>query len=190
MTIISHFLKYKGIKMSEDARTKVTELIERKYKKLIQHIAREILKDPYLIEDAYQEVLLKFISKHEDKFEMPEDEMKNYLCAAVRNTAITMLHKNERSAAAEQEYLDYRLLSMDDIDIEAFHDQYGFGLEVQELLSKLDNRDKDILCLKYGEGYDNKQIGEMINLSEEAVKKRLYRTRIRMQSILIESEGR
>ncbi len=79
---------------------------------------------------------------------------------------------------------------MDYLDIDAFHDQYGFGLEVQELLSKLDNKDKDILCLKYGEGYDNKEIGEMIDLSEEAVRKRLYRTRIRMQSILIERERR
>ena len=137
--------------MSEDARTKVIELIERKYKKLIQHIAREILRDSYLVEDAYQEILLKFIAGHEDKFELPQDEIKNYLCAAVRNTALTML---------------------------------------QELLSKLDNKDKDILCLKYGEGYDNKEIGEMIDLSEEAVRKRLYRTRIRMQSILIERERR
>lgn len=176
--------------MSEDARTKVIELIERKYKKLIQHIAREILRDSYLVEDAYQEVLLKFIAGHEDKFELPQDEIKNYLCAAVRNTALTMLYKNQKNVSVEQEDLESRLLSMDYLDIDAFHDQYGFGLEVQELLSKLDNKDKDILCLKYGEGYDNKEIGEMIDLSEEAVRKRLYRTRIRMQSILIERERR
>lgn len=77
---------------------------------------------------------------------------------------------------------------MDQLNIDAFHNRYGFGLEVQELFSKLDNKDKDILCLKYGEGYDNKEIGEMINLSEKAVRKRLYRTKIRMQSILIEEE--
>ncbi|MEY8368716.1 sigma-70 family RNA polymerase sigma factor [Anaerovoracaceae bacterium 42-11] len=176
--------------MSEDARTKVIELIERKYRKLIQHIAREILRDSYLVEDAYQEVLLKFIAGHEDKFELPQDEIKNYLCAAVRNTALTMLYKNQKNVSVEQEDLESRLLSMDYLDIDAFHDQYGFGLEVQELLSKLDNKDKDILCLKYGEGYDNKEIGEMIDLSEEAVRKRLYRTRIRMQSILIERERR
>ncbi len=176
--------------MSEDARTKVIELIERKYKKLIQHIAREILRDSYLVEDAYQEVLLKFIAGHEDKFELPQDEIKNYLCAAVRNTALTMLYKNQKNVSVEQEDLESMLLSMDYLDIDAFHDQYGFGLEVQELLSKLDNKDKDILCLKYGEGYDNKEIGEMIDLSEEAVRKRLYRTRIRMQSILIERERR
>ena len=164
--------------MSEDARTKVIELIERKYKKLIQHIAREILRDSYLVEDAYQEILLKFIAGHEDKFELPQDEIKNYLCAAVRNTALTMLYKNQKNVSVEY------------LDIDAFHDQYVFGLEVQELLSKLDNKDKDILCLKYGEGYDNKEIGEMIDLSEEAVRKRLYRTRIRMQSILIERERR
>lgn len=176
--------------MSIDARNKAVELIEQKYKKLIKYIAKDIISDAYLVEDIYQEVVLKFISLHEDKFDLPPDEMKNYLCAAVRNTALTMLKKNQKMAIAEQDEIDCRQLTMDTIDLDAFQDQYGFGLGVQELLAKLDNRDKDILCLKYGEGYSNKEIGVMINLSEEAVRKRVYRSRIRIQSILIESEGR
>lgn len=82
--------------MSTDARIKVVELIEKKYKKLIEHIARDIVADAYLVEDVYQEVVLKFISWHEDKFELPPDEMKNYLCAAVGNTALNMLKKNPK----------------------------------------------------------------------------------------------
>lgn len=176
--------------MSIDARNKVVELIEQKYKKLIEYIAKDIIADAFLVEDIYQEVVLNFISLHEDKFDLPPDEMKNYLCAAVRNTALTMLKKKQKTAVAEQDEIDCRQLNMDKLNLEAFQDQYGFGLEVQELLVKLDNKDKDILCLKYGEGYSNEEIGEMIYLSEEAVRKRIYRARIRMQSILIESEGR
>lgn len=176
--------------MSIDARNKVVELIEQKYKKLIEYIAKDIIADAFLVEDIYQEVVLNFISLHEDKFDLPPDEMKNYLCAAVRNTALTMLKKKQKTAVAEQDEIDCRQLNMDKLNLEAFQDQYGFGLEVQELLVKLDNKDKDILCLKYGECYSNEEIGEMINLSEEAVRKRIYRARIRMQSILIESEGR
>lgn len=103
---------------------------------------------------------------------------------------IEHVKEKSKNAAAEQDEIDRRQLNMDRLDLEAFQEQYGFGLEVQELFEKLDNKDKDILCLKYGEGYSNKEIGEMIDLSEESVRKRVYRARIRMKSILIEREGK
>lgn len=174
--------------MSTDARNKVAELIEQKYSRLIQHIAQEILKDAWLTEDVYQEVLMKFILFHEDKFEMPPREMKNYLCAAARNTALTMAKKNGRITSAEQEEIDGRVLNMDLLDMEAFHDRYGFGPEVQELLAALDNKDKDILCLKYGEGYEDREIAEITGLSESAVRKRIYRAKLQMQTILLNHE--
>ena len=107
--------------MSIDARNKVVELIEQKYKKLIEYIAKDIIADAFLVEDIYQEVVLNFISLHEDKFDLPPDEMKNYLCAAVRNTALTMLKKKQKTAVAEQDEIDCRQLNMDKLNLEAFH---------------------------------------------------------------------
>lgn len=172
--------------MSEDARNKVIELIEKKYGKLIRHIAYEIVGDYYLAQDVQQEVLWNFVSKHADKFELPPKEMKNYLCAAVRNTALNMAAKVQKISETEEAELNRRMLNMDELDIEAFQDEYGYGLEVQELLSKLDNLDKDILCLKYGAGYDIHEISSIVGIGEDAVRKRIYRAKIRMQSILLE----
>ena len=80
-------------------------------------------------------------------------------------------------------------VSMDYIDMEGFHDCYGFGTEIQELLSMLDNLDRDMICLKYGEGYSNKEIAELLGKKEEFVKKRLYRAKIKLQSILVDKRG-
>jgi len=172
--------------MSEDARNKIIELIEKKYGKLIRHIAYEIVGDYHLTQDVQQEVLWQFVSKHADKFELPPKEMKNYLCAAVRNTALNMAVKAQKINEAEQAELNLRMLNMDELDVMAFQDEYGYGLEVHELLRKLDSLDKDILCLRYGAGYDIHEISPIVGIGEEAVRKRIYRAKIRMQSILIE----
>lgn len=175
--------------MSEDARNVVIELIQKKYGTLIRQIAYGILKDWQLVEDAEQDVLWNLISKHADKADLPPGQLKNYLCAAVKNTAINYASQRERRLEVEEEYWYTMPLSMDYIDVESFRDRYGFGTEVQELLSMLDNQDRDMICLKYGEGYSNAEIAELLGKKEEFVKKRLYRAKIKMQSILLDRKG-
>lgn len=175
--------------MSEDARNVVIELIQKKYGALIRQIAYGILNDWQLVEDAEQDFLWNFISKNADKAELPPDELKNYLCAAIKNTAIDYLRKEQRYSALEDEACYLMPVSMDYIEMEGFHDCYGFGTEVQELLSVLDNLDRDMICLKYGEGYNNAEIADLLGKKEEFVKKRLYRAKIKMQSILLDRKG-
>ena len=175
--------------MSEDARNAIIELIQKKYGELIRQIAYGILSDWQLVEDVEQDVLWSLISEHRDKAELPPKELKNYLCAAVKNTAIDYIRKEKRRSALEDEASYLMPLSMDYIDIESFHDRYGFGLEVQELLSGLDNQDRDIICLKYGEGYSSTEIAGLLGRQAEFVKKRAYRAKVKMQSILVDWEG-
>lgn len=175
--------------MSEDARNVVVELIQKKYGTLIRQIAYGILNDWQLVEDAEQDVLWKLISKHADKAELPPNQLKNYLCAAVKNTAINYVNQRERRLEVEEEYWYTMPLSMDCIDVESFQDRYGFGQEIQELLSLLNNTDRDIICLKYGEGYSNAEIAGFLGRKEEFVKKRLYRAKVKLQSILVDRKG-
>ena len=55
-----------------------------------------------------------------------------------------------------------------------------------KLLSELKAVDKDILCLKYGDGYSTIEIGEITGLSDTAVRQRLSRARKRLCEILEE----
>lgn len=175
--------------MSEDARNVVIELIKKKYGELIRQIAYGILNDWQLVEDVEQDVLWNLISKHADKADLPPSELKNYLCAAVKNTAINYINLEKRRSKLNEDVLPVTPMSMDYIDMESFRDCYGFGLEIQELLSVLDNIDRDIICLKYGEGYSNQEIADILGRREEFVKKRIYRAKIKLQSILIDIKG-
>lgn len=172
--------------MSDFARDKVIELLIEKYSTIIHKIAYEILKDWHLVEDVEQEILFKLIERYEDKLLLPPDELKSYLCTAAKNTAINIGRKNGTIKEAEELYFAKAPLTMEAVDIAVLYDEYGFGIEMQEILNTLDNIDRDIICLQYGEGYQRKEIAEILGVSEEFVKKRVYRARIKIKSILVD----
>lgn len=174
--------------MSEDARNAVIELIQKKYGTLMRKIAREILDDWQFTEDVTQEVLWKLISQHRDRAELPPDQLKNYLCTAVKNTAVNMAKQTGRLKKREEHWLNQRPLTMDAVDMEAFRDQYGFGPDVEEILRGMDNVDRDILGLMYGQGFSRKETAEIVGLSDEAVKKRLQRAKVKIKAA-VEKEG-
>ncbi|MCI9639859.1 sigma-70 family RNA polymerase sigma factor [Anaerovoracaceae bacterium 41-7] len=172
--------------MSDLARDKVIELLIEKYSTVIHKIAYEILKDWHLVEDVEQEILFKLIERYEDKLLLPQDELKSYLCTAAKNTAINIGRKNGAIQEAEELYFTNAPLTMEAVDIAVLYDEYGFGIEMQDILRTLDNIDRDIICLQYGEGYQRKEIAEILGVSEEFVKKRVYRARIKIKSILVD----
>ena len=79
-------------------------------------------------------------------------------------------------------------LTMDQIDTGSFHDEYGFGPELQELLGELNNVDKDIILLRFGCGYSHAEIARAVGKSEVAVRKRLERATLKLRAILIDRE--
>lgn len=174
--------------MSEDARNAVIELIQKKYGTLMRKIAREILDDWQFTEDVTQEVLWKLISQHRDRAELPPDQLKNL--PLHRGEEYRCQHGEADRAAKEREerWLNQRPLTMDAVDMEAFRDQYGFGPDVEEILRGLDNVDRDILGLMYGQGFSRKETAEIVGLSDEAVKKRLQRAKVKIKAA-VEKEG-
>jgi len=175
--------------MSEDARNAVIALIQKKYGKLMRKIAYEVLNDWQFTEDVTQEVLWKLASRYREHMELPPDELKNYLCAAIKREALNLAKQNGRLREREEQWLAERPLSMDNVDMEAFRDEYGFGPDVENALSGLDNLDRDILGLFYGQGFSRKETAKIVGISEEALKKRLQRAKAKVKAALEEEEG-
>lgn len=81
--------------MSDDVRDALIEQIENQYGKLMRKIANEVLHDWHEVEDVIQSVLWKIIYKHTDKLDLPKGEFRNYLCTAVKNTAIDLYNQKK-----------------------------------------------------------------------------------------------
>lgn len=55
---------------------------------------------------------------------------------------------------------------------------------IREALSRLSGKDREVLILKYVEGWSCRRIAEQTNRTERAVESRLHRARVRMRDLL------
>ena len=170
---------------------KAIEKIYRQYKPLMYTIAYNIIKDTYYAEDIVQIAMQKISSNIRKIDLLIEKRTKSYIFTITRNTALSFYERTKK-------YNDNTLLTEDftslltaetKIDFEAFTDIYGFGQEAQELLNSLDITDRDIIRLKYGLELSSNEMAEILDLNYETVKKRLYRTRLKLKSILEKGES-
>lgn len=145
------------IKSDEEIR----ELVE-KYSSLIFRISYCILCNRDDAEDALQETLLKYLTKAPDF--SSEDHRKAWLIRVAANISKNMLMLRVRRDTINLD--DIKNIGIQDCDYENF-----------ELMMSLPSKYKLVLTLYYVEGYKSKEIAEIINISEEAVRKRLQKGR-------------
>lgn len=58
--------------------------------------------------------------------------------------------------------------------------------DIEEAILKLPINYSTVLILKYSQGYSNKEISQILNISEENVRQRISRSRKRLTEILNE----
>ena len=111
-------------------------------------------------EDAIQETLYKYMTKA-PSFDSEEHE-KRWLIRVMVNECRMIQRKRFRFVP----------LTMEDIPTMAPE-----GMHVMDTLKTIPYRDREALLLHYSEGYQLKEIAEMLGISEAAVKMRLHRGR-------------
>lgn len=133
-----------------------------KYSSLIFRVSYCILGNRDDAEDAVQETLLKYLTKAPE-FES-EDHRKAWLIKVSANISKNMIKFRLRRETIDID--EVKNIGICESDYETF-----------ELIMSLPARYKIVLTLYYIEGYRSKEIAEIINISEEAVRKRLQKGR-------------
>lgn len=137
------------------------ERILRTHGDMLYRTAYLLLGNPHDVQDALQETLLRYLEKA-PAF-ASQDHEKAWLLRVTANCCKDCLRFRKRHS-----YLDLEPLRE---CLPAQEHQH-----LQELYA-LPAKWKTVLVLHYFEGYSLKEIGEILNLSENAVKKRLQRAR-------------
>lgn len=139
----------------------IKELVE-KYSSLIFRISYCILCNPQDAEDAVQETFLRYLTKAPE-FES-EEHRKAWLIRVSAN-----ISKNMQMFKLKRE-----TVSIDDIEnVGIARDDF----ELFELIMSLPAKYKIVMTLYYVEGYKSKEIAEIIDVNEDAVRKRLQKGR-------------
>lgn len=173
--------------MSKNKYNEIIEEIEKNYGSLMRNIAGEILNDVHEAEDVIQSVYMEIFDRHSEVLVLTDKRLRNYLCTAVKNTALNLAKKKSRNQPTDQECLTM-LMDEDQVDMNAFADEYGFGVEMRELISSLDLTDKEILRLRLGLGYDYRTVATAVGKSEATVRKRMERALKRLSVIILDEE--
>lgn len=154
--------------------------ILKKYGGLLNGIAYGILGNSQDAEECIADALLKLWQKHE-QIRNPK-QLKSYLCAITRNTALDCLRKKKplQELPLQQELLE-------DYPTSRQMDDWELGQVITDAIHQLGDPSKTIFLKRYYAQHSIQEIAEEMNLTERAVESHLYRGRKQLKSIL--SEG-
>ena len=167
--MISLFLTFLD---TEEEKTKFERLYE-KYRKLMHYVAKGILADDQLAEDAVQEAFFRIAKNFYKVGEIDCPQTKNFVVIIVRNTALTIVKKEETAGALEGiDSLSEGQTRQEDITFEK--------VEIRELVDEILKLPETYRYPLYLYGVYDYKMGEIANLlgiTTETAKKRVQRAR-------------
>jgi len=144
-----------------------TELM-RMYRQSMYRVAKSYLKNDDDVADAIQDTILTCFEKIKT-LRSPE-HFKTWLTKILINKCNDILKRKKR------------FVSLDEIPEEVCSDADQSNIEFMMLLDSLNDTYRTVLVLRYGECLSVKEISRVLGISENAVKKRLERSREKIKT--------
>ncbi|MGI6490966.1 MAG: RNA polymerase sigma factor [Pelotomaculum sp.] len=165
-----------GTESSDDLSQVYREYYAKIYKYTIYRVG-----DPYTAEDLVSEVFEKVLLRYHT-YNAQKAKFSTWLFAIANNTIINYHNKNNRSA---------KLPTLEKVEPISHLEDLIIRQEAKEILLKaimgLEERQKNIIALKFGGNLTNREIAQIMGLKETNVGTILYRSLKRLRDILKEA---
>ena len=165
---------------TDEDKLKFTDLYKQ-YRHLMFYVARRILGDEHLSEDAVQEAFLRIAKNFHKIGEVPCPQTRNFVVIITRNVAITMASHNNKNDI--DTYTTMEESSASDDIFETISNKI-----LVECILKLPEIYRDPLYLYHLYGYSFREIANLLSIPVETAKKRVQRARHLLRGFL-EKEG-
>ncbi|MBQ9298135.1 MAG: sigma-70 family RNA polymerase sigma factor [Clostridia bacterium] len=142
------------------------EELYNKYKALVYKIAYYILKNKEDSEDIVQTVFSKIYSMPREN--LPNKNAYSWIYSVTKNESISLIRKRKNTISIEEIYN----ISETDGEINRVIDKEEFN----RLISKLDNKEKEIVSLKILSDLSFGEISKLLNMSIGTVKWKYYKS--------------
>ncbi|HJC56575.1 MAG TPA: sigma-70 family RNA polymerase sigma factor [Candidatus Eisenbergiella intestinipullorum] len=151
----------------------ILALIEQ-YTDLLSYVVSLRLRNPLDIQECVQDTFTDFYLSRKN-FNPEKGTLSAYLVAIARHKAIYRFREIQKEK---------------ELTLAAKPPEDPVGMEehaaLEHTLSQLADTDAKVLRMKYYEGYTAREIGEILGLSHEAVKKRIQRALKKAMSLMAE----
>ena len=157
------------------------EYLYQKYKNLLLHKAYDILKDYALAEDAVSEAYIR-IYKNLHKIDDPSSNRSiAFAVTIVKNVSLTMLSKEKRWPVEE-----FDESQPDSFDLEENVLAEISSQQIYEIIQQLAEDLRSVFILRYAYDYSLKEVGALLNISENNAAVRLHRAKKKLAQIVAE----
>lgn len=162
------------------------ENLYRDYRQLIFYKANEILQDKHLAEDAVHQAFIRIIQNLDKIDENNCHKTKGFIVIITENIAIDMYRKLKKEKTIPFEKIEYKIKDLSP-SVEDIFEQNNESL-LMKGIALLPSNYSSVIFLKYSHGYNNKEIGQILNISEENVRQRIFRGKKKLLEIIEEME--
>ena len=170
-------LFYVSLIESDESKTKF-EIIYGEYKNLMFYVANQILGDTKDSEDLVHDAFLKLITII-DKIDDPKcPKTRNLVVTIVERKAIDLYRKRKRRQIVPLEEETINVPSS--FEPESVIEQSS----IARTIAMLPTRYRELLLLKYDSGLSEKEISELLSMTEANVHKTIQRAKKRLSAIL------
>ena len=165
--------------MSEttDERLKIEEIFHT-YGNLMFYAANQILHNDHDAEDAVQQALFVIYQNLEKFSEIKCPKSRSFIVTIVERKAIDLYRAKQRNAVVpfEEEFINVPAPSVVDAAAER--------TDLAKAMAMLPTRYRELLFLKFDNGYSEREIAVMCSMTEANVKKTIQRAKKKLESIL------
>lgn len=158
-------------------------LIYNQHIDMLYAYASKISSDKSLVKDSIQEVFIDLFERREE-IRKPE-ALKFYLFKSLKNNLFGKLQKERKTGDFEiEEFESFEIeYSIEDQLIEQENSDTRYK-RIAEALKKLSPKQKEIIYLRYNQGFDFKKISGIMNIQADSAKKQAYRALAKLRESL------
>ena len=151
------------------------------YKNLIFYVAKNILADDFLAEDAVHETFLRILKNLDKISDADCHKTKAFIVIVAENIAIDLYRKHKRTATA----------SLDTLEFKTAYPCFGPELlenSVEKAIYALPASYASALKMKYLLDLDYPEIARILDISEENARQRVTRGKKKLAAFLAKEE--
>ena len=160
-----------------DERLKIEEIFHT-YGNLMFHVANKILNNDHDAEDAVQQAMFAIYQNLEKFSEIKCPQSRSFIVTIVERKAIDLYRAKQRNTVVpfEEEFINVPAPSVVDAAAER--------TDLAKAMAMLPTRYRELLFLKFDNGYSEREIAVMCSMTEANVKKTIQRAKKKLESIL------
>lgn len=165
---------------TQEEQDKFRQIYE-KYRYLMWYLANDILKDPYLAEDAVQEALLAVAENIGKLGEADTGKTRNFIATVAKNKAIDLWRK--KKGIILEEYEEGMKEKVERDTLELYLEKEAKERIVNAVL-QLEEQWRVMLEYKYLHEMSEKEIAALLGITKKAANVRIFRARQKLKAVL------